>query len=200
MKRSSWSLIIVSCFSIFLLSACDDGYVPNEGENCFRFEDVYRVLTLKDEEPELSKEFPIHSYMRPMTGIVSTIDLTLSEEFPPNSIFFDEAKLLNREGIEIIYNMLNIMNYEVTDELFVCEGTGLLTYNPRTELKSETILSIDMSGKPAFTVYGDVADVYKYTFSYEDRAIEDGEIKESGEINVYLAPFTYFDEFIWSFG
>lgn len=196
-KRYLFFTAALACTVLLgLCSACSE-YQPAENENYFRLGDVYRVFTLQSETPETIEELPLRSLMPVMAEIATNYTIRYFDAFSKGSLFFDskDSEKLNCAGVAAVYDSLGISGYELQDERYDCDFTGLHTYN-RLQKLGESSFTVRLDDKPKFTVYGDVASVQKYTFAYTDKAEKDGAEKGSGTFSVYICDIPYISTFV----
>lgn len=181
-----------------LLCGCDTGYTP-EAEHYFKTGEVYRVLELADETPEHRKDFGFESYIMPSNGntVGAGVRLSVDSSFAENSLLFDRYAMLNRQGVETVYDYLGIEPIEVTDECFMCSYTGFYSFNSKIEYATTTNFEIDLGEYAPYELLGSIADVDIYTFNYTDLSVKDGSEVKSGSFkviiitgNVYVGKFS----------
>lgn len=76
-----------------------------------------------------------------------------------------------------------------------CYLTNLYTYNAKVSYPAALILTVDTAELPEYTVYGEVADVMKYTFAYVDYSADDGTKTDEGTFRVYVSGESRIDTF-----
>lgn len=172
---------------------CGDSsqYTPEDDESYFRIGDVYRVFTQSGER-ELIKDKPLESYVLPGVNTSEyafdySITYTIDSLYISNCIFVEggDSGKVNSQCIEAIYDYLGIDSHIAVNETpNVCMVTGLVSYNEKVTMATTTI-TYNYSEHPDREVIGLVADVYKYTFSYEDRSVTDGGKVGEGSFTIY---------------
>lgn len=185
----------IVCFFVGLAAAaaafCGCGiseHVP-DAEYYFKTGDVYRVLELESQTPEHKKDFGLESYIMPSNGNVvgTSVTLIVGSTFLEGSILYDgHAPNLNKEGIEVIYDCLNIEPVEISDECFICSYTGLFSFTPKMKYGTEIQLNIDLTSYNKYDLLGCIADVDVYTFNYTDYSAKDGSEIKKGSFAVYV--------------
>ena len=103
------------------------------------------------------------------------VTIKMSEYCPYGSIFFENPYAVNAEGATVISDMLGASN-SVQDSLILLNGTNLYTYTPKEYLGITMDFTFDTTTLSDNESVGFTGDVEIYTFSYVERAVEDGEV------------------------
>ena len=188
-------LICAATVTATVFAAGCSGYTPEEGTNYFKDGEVYRVFEQLG-EAEAIEDFALVSYTIP--ALDGTYTFTVSDQYMKGSMFFesDSAALINGDGVKAIYAALGISSYLLDEELNTCYLTNLYTYNTRISYSAALIVTMDPTNYPDFTVYGEVADVSKYTFTYTDYSANDGTKTGEGTFSVYISDESHLDTFV----
>lgn len=178
---------------LFLLSsaACAPAYVPAEGEIYFRDGDVYRVISQSGEGNAV--EGKVVDVVSPIV-IAETIRppfvITLTYTYGAGSLFAEKAGVANEEGAAAVYDALGMAGKTLAEEPYLA-AEQLYAWNERLPLDK---FQVNLTDPPDYT--GAVALGYKangteYTFSYEDRSADSGEVTGSGSFTVFIADVVY---------
>ncbi len=167
------------------LSGCGNEYKPDSSLHYFDNGDSYRVIELKSEQPEHIESYGLYAFVMPFAASpFESFDLTIDKEsFRPGTVFFKDQDAINRNGIEVVYDCLNLSAKNLTDTAIECTSTKLYTF---AELIDSSITSVPVNTKNLEGIYtaGFVADVDEYTFSYRDLSKKDGTEVATGEFTV----------------
>ena len=107
------------------------------------------------------------------------VTIKISEYFPYGSIFFENQYAVNPEGATVISDMLGASN-SVQDDLILLNGTNLCTYTPKEYFGMTMDFTFDTTKLSDNEYAGFTCDVEIYTFSYVDRAVDDGAVVGNG--------------------
>lgn len=192
-KSTVITLFCAAAATAIAFAGCG-GYTPEEGTNYFKDGDVYRVFEQQGQAQEI-KDFALTSFFIPVQS--GKYSCEVSDQYMENSMFFDadSAMLINREGAEAIYAALGISGGKLNEDMDSCYITNLYTYNAKVSYSASLILTVDTAELPEYTVYGEVADVMKYTFTYADYSADDGTKTDEGTFSVYVSGESRIDTF-----
>lgn len=174
-------LFALSVFSLIVSSAICGcaSYSPSDGETYFRSGEVYRMITLQG-EPENVQNFPLEVIVdKNPVFTEDVVTIKISEYFPYGSIFFENPYAVNSEGATVISDILGASN-SVQDSLILLNGTNLYTYTPKEYLGITMDFTFDTTKLSDNEYVGFTGDVEIYTFSYVDRAVDDGAVVGNG--------------------
>lgn len=197
------ALVLVCALGVVAACAggCGDSgqtFTPEAGTVYYRYENVYRVISI-DQTPTHVEGYGLHSHI-PLTlnSAFSNITVTVKSYFAANSLFFEDCTKLNKEGVRVIYDYLDIASNPLLDEYYACDCTGLYSYT-RKNSGATLKYTIDNFGEyPDYTLFGDVADVDIYSVSYRDLSVKDGKEVDSGSFAVIICDTPYISSFTLS--
>ena len=178
---------------LFLLSsaACAPAYVPAEGEIYFRDGDVYRVISQSGEGNAV--EGKVVDVVSPIV-IAETIRppfvITLTYTYGPGSLFAEKAGVANEEGAAAVYDALGIEGKTLAEEPYLA-AEQLYAWSGRVPQDDHWVNLAHPSDYTGAVALGYKANGTEYTFSYEDRSADSGEVTGSGSFTVFIADVVY---------
>lgn len=186
-KKITAIMLTLTAIGLVCLTGCTNtGYQPSSNENYYEIDGVYRVIKLKNSEPEKIEKFPLHSYMLDASEALTPIVVKIDGGFNENDILFQDSTVINRRGVEQVYKLLGIQKYkELTNEITMGYLTNLCTYN-KWDNKGTSQITFDPAKYEKGSKIGMVGDVKVYTITYEDRSKTDGTKVAEGEYQVIL--------------
>ena len=141
------------------------------------------MITLQG-EPENVQNFPLEVIVDKNQAFTEdVVSIKISEYFPYGSIFFENQYAVNPEGATVISDMLGASN-SVQDSLILLNGTNLYTYTSKEYLGITMDFTFDTTKLSDNEYVGFTGDVEIYTFSYVDRAVDDGAVMGNGTFRV----------------
>ena len=189
----------IACMAVMigaatLFGACSGGYKP-EGDNWYKYGNVYRVFEKVDENPQHVDKMGLHSFTVPSAVGYMNGEVKVDTFFYDQSLFFDEPFLINKDGAAAIRKSLGLIAVPQNDDVFMCSYTRLFTYDGPVK-SSDLIFKFTPSyeGDPMFTVVGftSEADIYKFTYIDYD---EKGNRVDEGEFSVIVSGRVVVDKF-----
>ena len=187
-KKITAIMLTLTAIGLVCLTGCTNtGYQPSSNENYYEIDGVYRVIKLKNSEPEKIEKFPLHSYMPRINGdVFETFTATVDCGLTANDILFQDGSAINRKGVEQAYKLIGVENKSaITNELTHGSLTGLYTYNEWSK-KSNSGYTFRPADYEKGAVVGMRGNVKVYTITYEDRSKTDGTKVAEGEYQVIL--------------
>ena len=91
--------------------------------------------------------------------------------------------------------MLGITGNQIRDNLFLLNGTNLFTFAQKEYSGTTITVKFDVSQLSDGEYVGYTGDVEIYTFSYEDRSVDDGTVAGTGTFRAIKCISTMVDIF-----
>ena len=186
-KRILIILMTLLTLCISLAGCSQASYTPSSNETYYEIDGVYRVINLKNNEPQEEKAYPLHSYMLE-TGAFGVINVPVDRILTKNDLLFYNFDDINKKGVEQIYKLIGVKNTSrLTNDMNKTFIVNLGTFNEwDTDFPCEYKIPFDTSKYEKKSVVGLLADVKVYTITYEDRSKTDGTKVAEGEYQVIL--------------
>lgn len=191
-KKITAIMLTLTAIGLVCLTGCTNtgctntSYQPGSNESYYEIDGVYRVIKLKNSEPEKIEKFPLHSYMLKIGEGCDTFTATVDCGLTANDILFQDCSAINRKGVEQVYKLIGVENKSaITNELTQGYLTDLYTYNEwsRKSISKYTFRPADFEKG---SIVGMRGNVKVYTITYEDRSKTDGTKVAEGEYQVIL--------------
>ena len=177
---------------LFLLSsaACAPAYVPAEGEIYFRDGDVYRVISQSGEGNAV--EGKVVDVISPfvLADPVQSFGVVFTYTYGAGSLFAEKAGVANEEGAAAVYDALGMEGKTLAEEPYLA-AEPLYAWSGRMPQEDHWVNLAHPSDYTGAVALGYMADGTEYTFSYEDRSVESGEVTGSGSFTVFIADVVY---------
>ena len=177
---------------LFLLSsaACAPAYVPAKGEIYFRDGDVYRVISQSGEGNAV--EGKVVDVVSPFVLVdpVQSFGVVFTYTYGFGSLFAEKAGVANEEGAAAVYDALGIEGKTLAEEPYLA-AEPLYAWSARVPQEDRWVNLAHPSDYTGAVALGYMADGTEYTFSYEDRSADSGEVTGSGSFTVFIADDVY---------
>lgn len=177
---------------LFLLSsaACAPAYVPAEGEIYFRDGDVYRVISQSGEGNAV--EGKVVDVISPfvLAETAQSFGVIFTYTYGPGSLFAEKAGVANEEGAAAVYDALGMAGKTLAEEPYPA-AEQLYAWSGRVPQDDHWVNLAHPSDYTGAVALGYKAWGTEYTFSYEDRSVESGEVTGSGSFTVFIADDVY---------
>lgn len=186
----------VSVLSIVALCSGCGGNVTSDGKYYFSKDNLYRVISIDESKTVTQRDVPLQACFEKLRVSDNAFESAFHtvkglNMFENNSLLFKDVNVLNKDGVQAVYDSLDIKNYELCDAVEDCLYTDFYSYNKK--INWEVKYTYDaLSGDNI--QYGQICDLTVYTFTYEDFNNK-WERVASGTFEVYLSSFSYIGEF-----
>lgn len=192
-KKITVIMLTLTAIGLVCLTGCTNtGYQPGSNESYYEIDGVYRVIKLKNSEPEKIENLPITSITLKSKNVSQIVAQGYGYE--KNSIFFSDIEVLNKKGVEQLYKLLGINLIGELNEYYKNnDNTGLKTYNKKRQYSTIIMTVPQEKLDDGYMLMGLAMTADKYIIDYEDRLKQDGKVIRNGEFEIYVIGNTLID-------